>query len=457
MNFSRRDLLKNIPLGAGASLLGPMAQRILANSEGKTSSPRFVFVLQSNGFDAVQACPDSIPHLKYEDREKFESTDLTQHKLPKGLAPLEPLKSKTTIIQGLSGRCTGGGHSIHGGAFGQYRTAGANTSPQGITIDYQLGELLPGILPWVGVGMASGARQALMNITAKAAHKSLPIILDPEKAYNAYFSVAAGGEREKDFHLKRNLLDYVIGDVKRTQKALGGLAGEELDAYLSSYDQLATRQYQLLGSKDKLKKAAPNYDQRFESKVATTRMEAQFELATSALIGGLTNVSTITCAATEINAQPYLGIGVNYSNHQFGHMGGNRRDAKGVPYYEKCRGFVFGLIAKMAQRLEATPEGDGNMLDNTLIIYMSDAPDTHHSTAFEWPLAMVGNLKGKLNLGGKYISFPGYGKPGHHTVGALYNTFLKCAGHQQETFGRLDPDLDVERMQAGAIQQILAA
>ena len=138
-------------------------------------------------------------------------------------------------------------------------------------------------------------------------------------------------------------------------------------------------------------------------------------------------------------------------------MGGNRRDAKGVPYYEKCRGFVFGLIAKMAQRLEATPEGDGNMLDNTLIIYMSDAPDTHHSTAFEWPLAMVGNLKGKLNLGGKYISFPGYGKPGHHTVGALYNTFLKCAGHQQETFGRLDPDLDVEGMQAGAIQQILAA
>ena len=64
MNFSRRDLLKNIPLGAGTSLLGPMAQRILANSEGKTGSPRFVFVLQSNDFDAVQACPGSIPHLK---------------------------------------------------------------------------------------------------------------------------------------------------------------------------------------------------------------------------------------------------------------------------------------------------------------------------------------------------------------------------------------------------------
>lgn len=67
-------------------LLPPMAQRILANTEGKTSAPRFVFVVQSNGFDAVQACPESIPFQKYEDRDKFETFDLAEHKLPKGLA-----------------------------------------------------------------------------------------------------------------------------------------------------------------------------------------------------------------------------------------------------------------------------------------------------------------------------------------------------------------------------------
>ena len=52
----------------------------------------------------------------------------------------------------------------------------------------------------------------MMNISARAPHKTMPIILNPEKAYNAYFSIAAGGEREKDFHLKRNLLDYIIFD-----------------------------------------------------------------------------------------------------------------------------------------------------------------------------------------------------------------------------------------------------
>ncbi|SVB08818.1 uncharacterized protein METZ01_LOCUS161672, partial [marine metagenome] len=437
-------MLKGLTLGAGARLLPPMAQRVLANAEGKTSVPRFVFVIQSNGFDAIQACPETIPFQKYEDREKFETFDLAKHKLPKGLAPLEALKSKTTILQGLSGRCTGGGHSTHGGCLGLYRTSGANASPQSITIDYQLGEANPGILPWVGVGMASGARDALMNISARAPHKTMPIILNPEKAYNAFFSVAAGGDREKNFHLKRNLLDYMVGDVKKTRTALGSLAGEELDAYLGAYDQLAARQYKLLENRETLKKAAPKLDDRFTSDVATKRLEAQFELAASSLIGGLSNVATITSAATEINAQPYLGIGIDISNHAYGHMGGNKRDAKGVPHYEKVRGWLFGLIAKMAKRLENTPEGDGNMLDNTVIVYMSDAPDTHHSTGYEWPLVIVGNLKGKMKLGGNYINYPGYGKPGHRTVGSLYTTFLNSVGQNRQTFGRIDPDLDLK-------------
>ena len=176
-------------------LLGPMARRVMSNAEGERRAPRFVFVIQSNGFDAVQACPESIPFQKYADREKFEELDLTQHKLPKGLAALEPLKGKTTIVQGLSGRSTGGGHSTHGGCLGLYRTSPASRSAHNATIDYELGRAASGILPWIGVGMSAGQGDALMHYTARAPHKSMPIILSPEKAYNAYFSVAAGGDR----------------------------------------------------------------------------------------------------------------------------------------------------------------------------------------------------------------------------------------------------------------------
>ena len=180
MHLSRRNLLKSLPLGAGASLLGPMANRILANAEGKRQAPRFVFVIQSNGFDAVQACPESIPFQKYADRETHEEHDLTQHKLPKGLAPLEPFKARTTILQGLSGRCTGGGHSTHGGCLGLYRTTGANASPQSITIDYQLGKTAPAILPWIGVGMSvGGVVGGLLSATAPTRKLLERVLPDP--------------------------------------------------------------------------------------------------------------------------------------------------------------------------------------------------------------------------------------------------------------------------------------
>lgn len=457
MKTTRRHALKGLSLGAGATLLNPMIARVMANTEGQGPAPRFVFVLQSNGFDAIQACPESIPFQAYADRERFERIDLTAHTLPKGLAPLEKHKHRVTVLQGLSGKCTGGGHTVRSGALGQFRLSGANASPLGITIDYHLGKTVPGILPWVGVGMSANEnRDAILDFAARGAHKPLAIALSPEKAYNAYFSVAAKGDLKNRFHLKRNLLDYMIDDVKRAQKELGSLGGAELDAYLDAYDSLAKRQYALLDAESPLTKAAPRPDDRFTSTVGTKRLEAQFDIAACSLIGGLSNVATITSAAGEINAQPYQGIGIQDSNHTYGHMGGNKRDARGIPLYEKARGFVMQQIANMVDRLEATPEGRGSMMDNTLIIYMSDAPDTHHSTAMEWPMLVVGDLGGRLNMGGQYINYPGYGKTGHRTVGSFYTTLLNLAGASAETFGRIDPDLDEDNMQRGPCPELLA-
>ncbi|MEM7397094.1 MAG: hypothetical protein AAF492_32620, partial [Verrucomicrobiota bacterium] len=132
-----------------------------------------------------------------------------------------------------------------------------------------------------------------------------------------------------------------------------------------------------------------------------------------------------------------------------------RRDAKGTAGYIVYRRWTFGLIAKLAQRLAAMPEGNGTMLDNTVIVYMSDAPDTHHSTVKEWPLVVLGNLKGKLKLGGRYLSYPGYGQAGHRTMGSFYTTLLNAAGVNDAFFGGLDAQLDPE-MQTGPLPEILA-
>lgn len=457
MKSNRRQILKGLSLGAGATLLGPMIQNVMARSNGETGGPkRIVFVLQGNGFDAIQGCPETIPFKEYKNRNKFESINLKNHKLPASFTAMEPYKDKFTLIHGLSGRVTGGGHTVGGGALGQFKSSDANPVPQGITIDYQLGQKSSGILPWIGLGMNSkSASGSSLRWSARAAKKPVPILYSPEKAYSSYFGLVAGGKQEKDFHIKRNLLDYMVDDVKKAKKALGKTAGEELEYYLDAYDGLSNRQKLLLSSKSKLAKSRPKHDERFNSEDPMKRMEAHFELATSALIGGLTNVATLTCAAYELNNFSYRSLGIDKNNHAIGHMGGKERGKKGTPYYEKYRGWLFGVIANMVKRFESIPEGNGTMMDNTVIIYMSDAPDTHHSTAMEWPLAIVGNLKGKLNLGGKYISFPGYGKTGHRTVGSFYNTLLNSVGHRQATFGQIDRKLDLTKMQTGPIPELM--
>ena len=52
-----------------------------------------------------------------------------------------------------------------------------------------------------------------------------------------------------------------------------------------------------------------------------------------------------------------------------------------------------------AKKLESIPEGNGTMPDNTVIVYLSDGAEGHHSRTWEWPFVMLGNAGGKLKAG----------------------------------------------------------
>ena len=100
--------------------------------------------------------------------------------------------------------------------------------------------------------------------------------------------------------------------------------------------------------------------------------------------------------------------------------------------YEDCfvtvRRYHTSLIADLARKLEAVREGEGTMLDNTLIVYLSDSGDGHHPQLFEWPVVMLGNLGGRLKTGGRYLQFPKYQSAQHRTMANLYLTLLHADG-----------------------------
>ena len=93
----------------------------------------------------------------------------------------------------------------------------------------------------------------------------------------------------------------------------------------------------------------------------------------------------------------------------------------------------------MAGKLNKTPEGDGTMLDNTIIVNVSNNSDKHHSTAVEWPMVVPGNLNGKLNSRGRYLAYRRHGPAAHHhAIGNWFTTLYHVTGVPQDQFGPPD-------------------
>ncbi len=462
MAVNRREAIKGLSLGAGSVLLSPILSRLTARAAGVEQQPkRFVFVVESNGFTPQQAAPEGYTRKSRHQRplggpSEMVDFSLADQTLPPALEPLSAWKDKLTVVQGLSGRVCGGGHSNNFKALGAFGRGGGGESTEvlGETIDGALARQLPGIFPFIGLGISKRLENSVLyNISAWEAHKPLPHMVKPDQAYAALFGSVAGGMAKQEFYAKNNLLDFLREDVRRVENRLAGPERAELGAYLETLDNLRDRQSKLNEIEHTLREHAPAPDDKYTSDVETDRLDAQFDIGTAALVCGLTNVMTISSAAGVRDFDIcFTGLGLKQGKHHTGHGGSQN----GMTWYEvsqMIRRFHFEQIAKMARRLDAIPEGDGTMLDNTVILYLSDGAEGHHSRCWEWPMVVLGNLDGKLRTG-RYIDYPAYGYPGHRTTANMYVTLLQLAGSSRTSFGTPDPGLkDLD--QHGPLEELL--
>lgn len=453
----RRDTLKT----AGAALLAPALARIEARAAGKpVAAKRFVFVVESNGVRPEQLAPSGVTRKPREQRElngpeQFLDVPLAGKELPFSLEPVKAWKDKLTIVQGLSGRVCGGGHSNNFGALGCFPTRGESTSVLGETIDGALAKALPGIFPHVGLGISKRPENnVIYNVSATAANKGLPTIVNPRLAYSTLFGSAADGAAKQEFAAKNNLLDFMTDDVKKAERAVAGAEREQFAAYLEAFETLRDRQSRLNEIKHTLREKGPVVSDKYASAVETDRLDAQFDIGAAALVCGLTNVLTLSSAAGIRDFDiTFKGLGLNIDKHSIGH-GGSFQGKTWADLYDLIRRYHFDLIAGLMKKLEKVPEGDGTMLDNTIIVYLSDGAEGHHSRCWEWPAVVIGNMGGALKTG-RYVDYPGYARKGHRTTANLYLTLLHLAGAKRDQFGVADPNLkDLD--QTGPLSELLA-
>jgi hypothetical protein len=449
MHLTRREFAKGLGLGAGSFALSPLLHQMEAHAAGRAEGfpRRFVFVVKSSGLTPEGIRPEG---LEVGDGSRLLDLKLKDYDLPPTLRSLDPFKEDMMILEGLSGCNFQGNHSSYYGALSCHHSP---EKPAAATLDCMLGKLNPA--PFKNYGFSPNGHSIGNNygptvqdtavfprISAYGQNKPMPYQASAEKAYRQLFGSAldlkTGGQRE--FALNANLLDFLKDDAKRLAKRISQEEREKLDHYLAAFDSVRARNVQLEGMQEAISKNAPEFSNQYTSTVFTDRVSVFFDLASAALITGLTN--TISIRADWLSVK-YATFGFKRTSvHDIGHQKVTDNGLKRAAARDVIRKFQVDQVAKLAKRLKSVPEGDGTMLDNTMIIYFSDTGEAHHSQRREWPFVVVGGRGHKMKMAGRYLRYPKYTNEGHKTIGNWYNTILQAnGGPSREHFGQLDAKL----------------
>src|SRR6185295_7144458 len=122
-----------------------------------------------------------------------------------------------------------------------------------------------------------------------------------------------------------------------------------------------------------------------------------FDLLALAYEADLTRVFTFMMAR-EVSQRTYPQIGITEPHHSISHHG-NKPDK--IAGHAKINAYHVSLLAKFLERLRATPDGDGSLLDHSLIVYGSGMSNGNGHTPYPLPLAAIGSAGGMK--GGRHL------------------------------------------------------
>ena len=440
--INRRNVLQGMAAGValGSTSLGSTTLSKREKRGGHGGAPkRVIFFLQNQGFDPATCVPAGMK----------ESGSLAGVELPEPISPLEPYKDKLHIINGLHGQHTSPSHSAFFGALGGYR-GGIGVPPAGATIDHVIsGQLPETMLPHLCIGMDAIenmiSRPTLATLSAAGAGKPVFMHSNPKLLYQMLFGGIATGDVKRKFEARSSVFNRIEEIAQQRSTTLPASERERYGGYVDGFREINGLREKLDTVSDHLRKFAPEYDEKFTNpKFETDWHDSLLEVGIASLKAGLTNVLTIGSGRGEIFGS-WKGLGIVPAGHNLGHMKQPEN-----PIWIKIRQYNCRMLVKLMEELESIPEGDGSMMDNTLIVYTSNNADKQHTNGANWPFMLLGDLSGKLKTG-LYTRVGG-----KRPINALYATLLHAIGAPCDRFnmekniaGKYDTHL-------GPIEELLA-
>lgn len=461
----RRDFIKSTILGAGALSLTPCFNLFGAEAAGVRMPKRFIFIRKSNGERPHEV---ALPSLNADEKAKENKKeplelDLRDRELPVYLRALDKHKANLCILQGLSSKMSENGHYSYSSVMGAFHSSRNSLSAiKRATIDFELAKLFPSPFGHVELsltGGGSGYRTGIVSgYSASGPHQRNYCYADPETAHNELFRAVTNPTAVNS---DNRMLNFLEKDESFKERILQGYEKQKLSSHISSIESIRARNIKLSQMVGSIEKHIPQLGKVHANGGAgansVEKMDAMTDILCAALITGLTNV--VTYAIDDLGS-PITGLpGIESERlnlHSVGHGEGSGK-LTADQLREQLRIAQIRQVARIVERLKATPEGKGSMFDNTMIMYFPEGGETHHSTGIEAPFVIMAGDNCNLNLAGRYIRLPLHATKGHKTLGNWYTTLLNAHGDPIKHYGDLDQEMSRLKLdQTGAIKELLA-
>ena len=232
--------------------------------------------------------------------------------------------------------------------------------------------------------------------------RPLPMVRDPRVVFDMLFGALRLGEnpqrRQERLAEDRSLLDRVVMSVTRLSARLGPADRARLSDYLENVREVERRiqnieTYNRSGEPREMPQAPPGIHDSFSA-----HAKLMFDLQALALASDVTRVFSFKLGRDNSNrVYPESGFGGAF--HPTSHHSGKEEK---IVNFAKLNTFHVSLIPYFLERLNAIPDGDGSLLDNTVLLYGSSMGDSNQHNHRRVPFFIVGKAGGAIAGGRHY-------------------------------------------------------
>jgi hypothetical protein len=422
-HLSRRTVLRGLGVAVSLPLLDAMvpAGVALANTAA-APKPRIGFTYFPHG--AIQA--------RWQPKETG-----TSFELPQILKPFEPYKPHMTVVSGLRNKAgeSPSPHAIIAGTWlGCVHPPVSQQPNAGISADQVAAKYigqdttLPSIeLAGEGGGGACDPQFGCAysgTIAFRTPTQPLPMENNARKAFYRLFGQGDNAnERHEIIEETGSILDMVTESAADLKRQLGTTDKRMVDDYLDSVRELERRvakQKEKESSGLKLPDAPSGVQEDFGK-----MLDTMFEMQVLAYQANVTRVTTFMMAK-EVSMRTYNQIGVSDAFHPLSH---HQNDPAKLDRLAKVQTYHSEAYARFLKRMASVQDGDGTLLDHSILVYGSNMSNSDMHNNDPLPIAVFGHGYGKIK-GGQHLHYPQ-----DTPLANLWVTLLQRAGIPIEKHG----------------------